>query len=60
MPSELIRKAMMMLTSGVDPYRGKPLGKGGPVPIGDLCGLGLVDLANAIRQRRAPRANEVP
>lgn len=56
-PPELIRKGMAMLTSGVDPYTGKPLGKGGPVPIGDFRGLGLVDLASAIRQGREPRAS---
>jgi predicted dehydrogenase len=56
-PAELIRKAMAMLTAGVDPFTGKPLGKGGPIPINDLRGLGLVDLASAIRERRAPRAS---
>jgi len=56
-PPELIRKAMATLTAGVDPATGKPLGKGGPVPLGDLRGLGLIDLASAIRERRAPRAS---
>lgn len=56
-PPELIRKAMAMLDAGLDPYTGKALGKGGPVPLGDLRGLGLVDLVAAIREGRAPRAS---
>ena len=56
-PPQLIRKGMAMLTSGVDPFTGMALGKGGPAPIGDLRGLGLVDLASAIQQKRAPRAS---
>lgn len=54
---ELVRKGMSLLGAGIDPYTGKPLGKGGPPPIGDLRGLGLIDLAAAIRERREPRAS---
>lgn len=54
---ELIRKAMAMLTSGIDPLSGKALGAGGPAPLNDLRGLGLIDMATAIHERRLPRAS---
>ncbi len=57
MSPEMIRKGMAMLSAGVDPSTGRALGKGGPAPIGDLRGLGLVEQAKAVRQRRAPRAS---
>lgn len=54
---DLVRKGMALLNAGIDPLTGRPLGKGGPPPIGDLRGLGLIDLAAAIRTRREPRAS---
>lgn len=54
---ELVGKGMALLNAGVDPLSGKALGKGGPAPLGDLRGLGLIDLASAIDERRSPRAS---
>lgn len=48
--------AIAMLNAGTDPMTGDPVGPGSPPLYGDLRGLGLVDLAEAIRDGREPRA----
>lgn len=48
--------ALQALKAGVDPMTGGPLGPGSPPLFGDRRGVGLVDMARAIRERRDPRA----
>jgi len=52
-----LRQALALMASGIDPLSGEPLGASDKPPLGDLRGLGLVDLAAAIREGRAPRAS---
>lgn len=52
-----VRQALILMASGIDPLTGKPLGLTDSPPMGDLRGLGLVDLAAAIREKRPPRAS---
>ena len=52
-----IRTAMALFKAGIDPSTGLALGSTDNPPMGDLRGLGLVDLAAAIRENRAPRAS---
>ena len=52
-----LRQALALMSSGIDPATGAPLGSTDNPPLGDLRGLGLVDLAIAIREKRAPRAS---
>lgn len=52
-----VRQAVALMASGIDPLSGKPLGSTDSPPMGDLRGLGLVDLAAAIREKRPPRAS---
>jgi predicted dehydrogenase len=49
-------EALARLKEGIDPMTGDPLGPTSPPLFGDLRGLGLVDLARAIREDREPRA----
>lgn len=50
-------EAVAMLGAGTDPMTGQPVGPTSPPLFGDLRGLGLVDLAQAVRDGRAPRAS---
>lgn len=50
-------QAIAMLKAGVDPMTGAPLGPDSPPLFGDLRGLGLIDLAQAIQEDRVPRAS---
>jgi predicted dehydrogenase len=52
-----IRQIMALFNSGIDPSTGLALGSTDNPPMGDLRGLGLVDLATAIAEKRAPRAS---
>jgi predicted dehydrogenase len=49
-------EAVAMLSAGQDPMAGGLIGPGSPPLFGDLRGLGLIDLAQAVRDDRAPRA----
>lgn len=53
----MLRVAVATLAEGRDPLTGAPLGQSDVAPLGDLRGLGLIDLAHAIRDSRMPRAN---
>ena len=48
--------ALATLQKGLHPATGEPIGPDSPPLFGDLRGLGLVDLARAVREGRAPRA----
>lgn len=50
-------QAMAMLEAGVDPMTGDAIGPASPPLFGDLRGLGLIDLAKAVREDREPRAS---
>lgn len=52
-----IVEALRLLDQGVDPMTGGPVGPGSPPLFGDRRGLGLVDLARAIREGGEPRAS---
>lgn len=52
-----MRRALARMAAGIDPLTGAPLGSTDSPPLGDLRGLGLVDLAAAIREQRSPRAS---
>ncbi len=52
-----LTQAIAMLGQGIDPMTGEPVGPASPPLFGDLRGLGLVDLAQAIRDSRPPRAS---
>ena len=49
--------AIHSLGQGVDPRTGEPVGPNTALGFGDLRGLGLLDLALAVREGRAPRAS---
>lgn len=49
--------ALATLQKGLHPTTGEPIGPGSPPLFGDLRGLGLLDLAAAVREGRAPRAS---
>lgn len=48
--------ALEAMKAGIDPMTGGALGPGSPPLFGDRRGLGLVDMARAIREGRTPRA----
>lgn len=50
-------EALAALKDGIDPMTGNPVGPDSPPLFGDLRGLGLIDMARAIRERREPRAS---
>lgn len=53
---EIIIAAMAAIKAGIDPMTGQPIGPTSPPLLGDRRGLGLVELARAIRENREPRA----
>lgn len=55
--SAMLAKAMQELARGIDPVAGGPIGADTALGFGDLRGLGLLDLASAVRERRSPRAS---
>lgn len=52
-----LRQALAVMAAGIDPITGAALGSTDNPPLGDLRGLGLVDLAVAIKEKRTPRAS---
>ena len=55
--ANVVRKALKLIAAGIDPMSGKPLGSTDKPLLGDLRGLGVIDLAASIREQRAPRAS---
>lgn len=55
--ADIVRKALQLISAGIDPLSGKPLGSTNEPLLGDLRGLGITDLAASIREERAPRAS---
>lgn len=55
--AKMIVKALDALKAGIDPMTGAPVGPTSPPLFGDLRGLGLIDLAHALRDDREPRAS---
>lgn len=54
---QALARGVAKLMAGTDPFTGKEVTSETPLRFGDLRGLGVLDLADAIRTGRAPRAN---
>ncbi len=54
--AETMIAAMRAVEAGIDPRTGRPIDPASGPLFGDLRGLGLIDLARALREDRAPRA----
>ena len=57
MEPAMLAAAMQSLGRGVAPRTGEPVGPDTARGFGDLRGLGLLDLASAVREGRSPRAS---